>query len=136
MPDFWIAIISVVIGAILGFLSSFLSSIAVIKKQEKSFAKGEFRKFLVDLIVKITQNEHLKTTRLWETLQNYYPVSDMAIDNVLIHLSKSDRENITNAYEHYKNPNPATNSNAYDIVEEKAKMLAISNIKKILEIVK
>ena len=106
MNNLYFTLFGIAFGSVLGFLFSWCNSIIIIKKQEAMRVKREFRNSMVKLIVKIMQNEYPKTTKLWETIQNYYPISDVAIYNVSLYLNKPDRISITNAYNHYKNPNP------------------------------
>lgn len=117
MPEWCIAIISVTIGAIVGaLLGGFISrknSIEIIKTQEIVRAKREFRKFFINLSARIKYNNFSNSLKLWENIRDYCVFSDEAINNIIPHLDSVSEQNITTAYNKYKQKDSA-NSVIYD----------------------
>ena len=148
MYDAIVALVSVVVGVILGSVIGWQNSIKLLNRQEDIRAKREFREFLNKLITKIRCDDFGYQGRLSKKLFDYSPFFDEAIAN----LNKTNRMKIYNTYQYYKHPNDPffkTEKPLYiyniketdaikisDFKHKNGAEYAIANIKKISDLLK
>lgn len=103
MPDFWIAVISASVGAILASIISWGSAKSIIITQEKVRSKREFRLVFQELLISVRNSVSSVENFCSNTVKSNFAKTDIAVESFLHHING---KKIEAAYHEYKYPNP------------------------------
>ncbi|KQC09021.1 MAG: hypothetical protein APR54_03910 [Candidatus Cloacimonas sp. SDB] len=132
-----VSVACVIIGCFLGSILGFNNAKKIIKEQNYNDAKNEFKKSIIDLIIKIKHNEFKSQYKVWRNLADYSPKLDLAVDYFSTYLSKSKSKELFKLYNKYRNPGNLDSDIIYDKFEyyDNKYEEAILNLKKMVDCV-